>query len=182
MTLSLLGVPRSQARLIQDQYPGGVLEYVRNKVQQVATEVPMFDNYFWRVYVTGEYSERACPEYLRQGNHEVLRSRAARVRTHTRWLAQFLECHPGRYTHYVLLDHQDWLASHDTQALAAEWRLILQNSQPGTRVLFRSAAPCVDFIPGFVRERVKFATDRTAVLHLRDRVGTYGSLHLAEVL
>jgi len=181
-TLSLLGVPGAQAALIAEQWPGGILGYVRDKLRRVATELPMRDNYFWRVYIQGFYTRACCPSYLKREHFDRLRGRAHRVRTHTCLLGSFLRENPGRYSHYVLLDHQDWLAGHDRDALADEWRLILENSRPGTRILFRSAAPEVDFLPPFVAEQVRFQPELTAVLHARDRVGTYGSLHLAQVI
>ena len=181
-TLSLLGVPRAQASLIDEQWPGGILGYLQDKLRWVATEIPMRDNYFWRVYIQGAYTPECCPNYLKRENFDALRRRAHRVRTHTCLLGEFLLRNPARYSHYVLLDHQDWLAGHDPDALAAEWRLMLENSRPGTRILFRSAAPQVDFLPAFAAARVRFHNERTTALHPRDRVGTYGSLHLAEVL
>ncbi|MCC7374046.1 MAG: BtaA family protein [Verrucomicrobiales bacterium] len=181
-TLSLLGVPRSQSGLIARQWPGGVLGYLQDKLRRVATELPMGDNYFWRVYVNGSYSLQCCPNYLKREHFAHLRRLERRIRTHTCLLGSFLRDNPGRYSHYVLLDHQDWLAGHDREALADEWRLILENSRPGTRILFRSAAPQVDFLPEFVIDRVRFNPELTSALHTRDRVGTYGSLHLGEVL
>jgi S-adenosylmethionine-diacylglycerol 3-amino-3-carboxypropyl transferase len=89
---------------------------------------------------------------------------------------------PDEYSHYVLLDHQDWLASHDLEGLREEWDLILKNSRPGTRILMRSASPEIDFIPEPVRDRLRFFSELTGCLHLQDRVGTYGSTLLAEVL
>jgi uncharacterized protein YbjT (DUF2867 family) len=67
-------------------------------------------------------------------------------------------------------------------ALAEEWDLILQNSRPGTRILLRSAGLDLDFVPTAVRSRLRFQTERSAALHRTDRVGTYGSLHFAEVI
>ncbi len=180
-TLSMLGVPGAQVALIAEQWPGGMMGYLRDKLRTVATELPMRDNYFWRVYVQGSYTRDCCPNYLKRENFLRLQGRVHRVRTHSCLLSTFLRRNPGRYSHYVLLDHQDWLAGHDRGALVEEWRLILQNSRPGTRVLFRSAAPRVDFLPAFVTERVRLDPDWTSVLHARDRVGTYGSLHLGEV-
>lgn len=182
MTLSLLGVPRPQTRLITEEYAGGVTAYVRDKLRHVATQVPMRDNYFWRVYVTGRYTPECCPNYLRPEHFAALRDRAGRVRTHTALLADFLRRNPAPYTHYVLLDHQDWLAAHDPAALAEEWRLILANSRPGTRILFRSAAPRAEFLPECLTGRVRFQSRELEPQHLRDRVGTYGSLYLGEVL
>lgn len=179
--LSLLGVPGAQAALISEQWPGGMLGFLRDKLRHVATQLPMCDNYFWRVYIQGRYTRACCPNYLKPEHFDFLGSRAGRVHTHHCLLGNFLREHPGAYSHYVLLDHQDWLAGRDRRALAEEWSLILANSHPGTRILFRSAAPRVDFLPAFVGDRVRLDPVRTSRLHLRDRVGTYGSLHLATV-
>jgi S-adenosylmethionine-diacylglycerol 3-amino-3-carboxypropyl transferase len=97
-------------------------------------------------------------------------------------VTQFLQQHPGVYSHYVLLDHQDWLAWHAPAALAEEWELILANSRPGTRILMRSAGLDLSFVPVAVRDRLRFFPKLTEPLHVADRVGTYGSLHLAEVI
>lgn len=179
--MTLLGVPRPQIRLIQDEYPGGLTGYVKDKLRHVMTELPMSDNYFWRVYMTGSYTLGCCPNYLRQENLATLQARSDRLRTHTTTVANFLREHPGLYTHFVLLDHQDWLAAHDTTALREEWELILANSAPGAKVLMRSASLNVDFIPESVRAHLRFFPQRTEALHQLDRVGTYGSLHFAEV-
>ena len=77
---------------------------------------------------------------------------------------------------------QDWLAAHDTEALRDEWELILANSVPGAKILMRSAGVNLDFVPDAIRSRVRFFPERTEALHQLDRVGTYGSLHFAEVL
>lgn len=182
MVLAMLGVPTAQARLIEEHHPDGVAGYVRDKLLHVATRVPMRDNYFWRVYVKGSYTPACCPNYLKPGNFAALHSALPRVHTHTSTLAEFLKRHPGPYSHFALLDHQDWLARHDAAALDEEWRLLLRSSQRGTRLLLRSAGPALDFLPDWVRATVRFDTEHTAALHSQDRVGTYASLHLAVVI
>lgn len=179
--MTLLGVPRPQIRLIENGYPGGLTSYVKDKVRHVATRLPVRENYFWRVYITGSYTLGCCPEYLRRANQPALRSRLDRIVPHTCTVSEFLRRHPGAYSHYVLLDHQDWLAWHQPDALLDEWTLILRNSRPGTRILMRSAAADVDFIPPDIRRFLRFHPGTTTPLHALDRVGTYGSLHLAEV-
>jgi S-adenosylmethionine-diacylglycerol 3-amino-3-carboxypropyl transferase len=82
----------------------------------------------------------------------------------------------------VLLDHQDWLAWHDPKALEEEWRLILQNSASGSKILMRSAGTDINFLPHSAKSSLRFFPHLTDALHAQDRVGTYGSLHLAEVL
>jgi len=181
LTMAMLGVPRPQIRIIEETFPGGIHGYIRTKIEYVLTRLPMRDNYFWRVYMTGRYSVECCPNYLRAGNFQALRERAGRVTTHSTTVASFLHLNPGEYTHYVLLDHQDWLASHDVEGLREEWDLILKNSRPGTRILMRSASPEIDFIPAAVRDRLRFFPEVTDRLHPQDRVGTYGSTLLAEV-
>jgi len=182
ITMAMLGVPRPQIGLIEQNFAGGMEGYIRTKMDYVLTKLPMRDNYFWRVYATGRYSVDCCPNYLRAENFSALRERAHKVTTHSTTVARFLKKNPGVYSHYVLLDHQDWLASHDVEGLREEWDLVLKNSRPGTRILMRSASPEIDFIPEPVRERLRFFPELTARLHQQDRVGTYGCTLLAEVL
>jgi S-adenosylmethionine-diacylglycerol 3-amino-3-carboxypropyl transferase len=73
------------------------------------------------------------------------------------------------------------MAGHAPDALAEEWELILKNSSPGTKVLFRSAGIDHSFLPQTAKTALRFAPRQTETLHLQDRVGTYGSLHFAEV-
>jgi len=181
LTMAMLGVPRPQIQIIEEKFPGGLNGYIRTKLEYVLTKLPMRDNYFWRVYATGRYTAECCPNYLLAENFRSLGERTDRVSTHSTTIANFLRQNPGEYTHYVLLDHQNWLASHDVEGLREEWDLVLKNSRPGTRILMRSASPEIDFIPAPVRQRLRFFTELTDCLHLQDRVGTYGSTLLAEV-
>lgn len=180
-TMAFIGVPSPQLRLIEHRYPGGLGCFVQDKLRQVFTGLPIRDNYFWRVYLTGSYTADCCPGYLDPKNFPILRQHLDRIQVHTATVTEFLQAHPGVYSHFILLDHQDWLAWHDTQALLEEWRRIFQNSQPGTRILLRSAGPDLSFLPETVAARLRFFPELTQPLHLIDRVGTYGSLHLAEV-
>ncbi len=181
MTLALLGVPRPQIQLMTRDSDDGVLGYVRNRLRQVFTQVPFKDNYFWRVYLTGRFTPECCPNYLLPDHFETLRARVDRLHLHTTTLSGFLKANPATYSQYVLLDHQDWLAWNDPAGLAEEWDLILANSRPGTRIILRSAGMTTDFIPPSARARLRFFPELTERLHARDRVGTYGSFHLAQV-
>ena len=179
--MALLGVPRPQINLIERSYTGGLSEFVKDKLRHVFTEIPVSDNYFWRVYAMGGYTLSCCPNYLKKDNFAILKKNVNRLQLHTNTLAEFLEKNPGPYSHYVLLDHQDWLACHDPVSLSREWKLILENSRPGTKILMRSAGWDLRFIPKVIRSALTFFPGLTDPLHATDRVGTYGSLHLAEV-
>jgi S-adenosylmethionine-diacylglycerol 3-amino-3-carboxypropyl transferase len=181
VTLYLLGVPKSQRSLMEDQYPNGHIGFIQDALRRVFTTLPIRENYFWKLYFQGHYDSDCAPEYLMPANFDTLKSRQSRVSTHTTTISAFLRENPGTYSHFILLDHQDWLAANDRDALQEEWDLILQNSRPGTRILLRSAASEVDFFPENVLERVTFEQELTAATHLQDRVGTYASVYLAIV-
>lgn len=180
--LMLAGVPRPQIKLINSQYPGGVGGFISDKFRHVFTEILAHDNYFWHVYLTGSYSSHCCPNYLKNENFVTLQNGVNRVKTHNNTVTGFLRDNPGKYSHFILLDHQDWLAQHDPIALAEEWQMILDNSQPGSKILMRSAATEINFLPDFVQQALQFFPEQTDALHVTDRVGTYGSLYFAEVL
>ncbi len=178
---SMLGVPKSQQQLAAQRFPDGMAGYIRHCLRHVFTRVPITDNYFWRLYFYGNYSTECCPNYLRPEFFEILRERARRIQTHTTSLSGFLKENTGKYTHFILLDHQDWLAAHLRPALEEEWRLILANAAPGARILLRSAAFELDFLPDFVLDHVVFDTDATQREQAHDRVGTYASTWLGIV-
>ncbi len=171
---SMLGVPKSQQHLAAEIFPDGLFGYIRQSLRHVFTRLPMSDNYFWKCYFFGHYEPDCCPNYLRPEHFQTLRRRSSRIGTHTGSLTDFLQKNPGRYTHFILLDHQDWLAAKRRRpALEEEWQLILANAAPGAKVLFRTASFEPDFLPEFVRERVKFDPEAAAWSQENDRVGTY---------
>lgn len=179
--MSMMGVPRSQTRLIDRDFPGNLTQYVAQKLKYVLTEVPIQDNYFWRVYISGAYTANCCPNYLKEENYIYLRDNLSRITLYTSTLTDFLKDHRRPYTHFILLDHLDWLADYNPAALAEEWRQIFACSKPGSSVLFRSAGLNLSFLPRFVLERLEFKPELTEPLDKTDRVGTYGSLHFAYI-
>ncbi len=179
ITMTMLGVPDSQKQLLKPDTEG--VGFVEKSMRQVFTQLPISDNYFWQLYFHGKYSSNCMPNYLKTSNFETLKNQMPTIKTHNSTVTHFLQQHPSDYSHYVLLDHQDWLAAHNRPALEEEWRAILDNSRAGTRILLRSAAYEVDFFPDFVRERVVFEKEKTAEWHQKDRVGTYGSVYLGIV-
>ncbi len=182
MAMTMLGVPQSQLHLIESQFEGGITGYLQSKLEYVLTKILYSDNYFWRVYLTGRYTRNCCPNYLRERYQPALQASVSRLTTHNTSIANFLREQPGRYTHYALLDHQDWLAANQPKALDEEWRLILANSEPGTCILMRSAGPEINFIPEFARKRLLLNPLMAARLHSQDRVGTYGCTLLAHIM
>lgn len=180
LSLSLVGVPAAQQRFIEEE-AGGLRAYVRDAFRHIFTELPICDNYFYRLYLNGRYTRDCCPAYLEAKYFSSLRERTDRITPHTTTITEFLRQNPGQYSHFILLDHQDWLAANAPKALAEEWQLVMQNSRPGTRILLRSASSLPDTIPPFVRRRVRFRDDLSYPQAAQDRVGTYAGTFLLEV-
>ncbi len=180
---SMLGVPESQQMLAAATYSNGLVGYFTECLRRVLRNLPLQDNYFWKLYFYGHYSTECCPNYLRPEHFDTLRTRSERLSMHTNTLSDFLRQTPGQYSHFVLLDHQDWMAKAPAlrPALEEEWRLILENAAPDARVLMRSAARHLDFLPPFVRERVRFDVDAAERVHAQDRVGTYASTWIGQI-
>jgi S-adenosylmethionine-diacylglycerol 3-amino-3-carboxypropyl transferase len=178
LVMCLLGVPESQQDLLKQEYQDGVVGFIQEKLRQIFFEHHLKTNYFWSLYLRGAYSRENCPNYLKQPYFNALKA-GTNISTHTQTISEFLTDHPGAYTHFVLLDHQDWLAHHAPEALEEEWRLILKNAAPGAKILLRSAASKVWFIPSFAKERMVIHEELAQFWHQKDRVGTYGCTYFA---
>ncbi len=178
-TMTMLGVPKGQRKMIDDEVSGGLAAFIHHSIKEVFTNRSVRDNYFWRVYLTGSYTPACCPNYLKEKNFNKIGEKIKSLKISTSYLSCFLKNNPGSYSHFVLLDHQDWMAHHKPGELVREWKLILRNARPGAKILFRSAGKTRSFIPKFLHPHLQFLDDECLEWHDRDRVGTYGSTHLA---
>jgi S-adenosylmethionine-diacylglycerol 3-amino-3-carboxypropyl transferase len=191
-TLSFLGVPREQRRQVERDYEGGIAGFIEDSIESVFSRLPMADNYFWRVYLTGEYLPHCCPEYLKPHNFARLRAGLVdRLSTHTTSVQHFLEGHEQPISRFVLLDHMDWLSTAGNHLLDQEWQAIVNRAAPGARLLWRSGGLRTEFVDrvtvrkdGALRhvgELLQYNLPLAEELHARDRVHTYGSFHIADL-
>lgn len=191
-TLSMLGVPKAQRRQIDQQYPGGIVKFVEDSIEAVFARIPIQDNYFWRVYITGSYTPTCLPEYVKEENYHLLRNGLLdRLNIHTNSVQRFLEGHDGEISRFVLLDHMDWLSDHYFPWLESEWQAILMRAAPKTRILWRSGGLRTDFINDVVVQKngesvklpelLTYNTELANELHQLDRVHTYGSFYIADL-
>lgn len=190
LTMSLLGVPTPQRREVQAQHEGGVAGFIRNSIEYVFRQLPVWDNYFWSVYVRGRYSTRCCPEYLKRDNFLALKDGLAQsIQLHTTTVTDFLDHTDERISKFVLLDHMDWMASYHPDALREEWQAILSHATPDARIIFRSAHARPTYLERLeidsrrtrLRDRLDFHDDLAAILQREDRVHTYAGFHIADV-
>jgi S-adenosylmethionine-diacylglycerol 3-amino-3-carboxypropyl transferase len=191
-TMSLLGVPRAQRRQIEDYYPGGLVKYIQDCVESVFVRLPIQDNYFWRVYMNGQYTRACCPEYLKEENFRKLRDGGLdRLTTHTDSVQGFLDKFDGQISRFILLDHMDWLSDHFFAMLEAEWQAIVDKAAPGARILWRSGGLRTDFLDQVhvetngemtrVRDLLTYHSELANELHQKDRVHTYASFYIADL-
>ncbi|MEM7647190.1 MAG: DUF3419 family protein, partial [Pseudomonadota bacterium] len=142
-----------------------------------------------RLYLFGQYSPTCCPEYLKEENFAILKNRVDRIETHNKSLLDFLND-----THYpihkvTLLDHMDWLYQNHYDILKNQWESLIRRSQDTTKIIWRSASLEVDFINPirfscgrFLGDILKYNTSLAHELHQKDRVHTYGSFYVTEVM
>lgn len=193
LTLSMLGVPRLQRTQIDQSYTGGIVQFVIDRIETVFTSRSLQDNYFWRVYLTGSYEHDCCPEYLKPENFQRLKAGLIdRLTVSTNTVEGFLKQHQGKISRYVLLDHMDWLAGAQPKMLQSEWQAILDRAAQRARIIWRSAGINVDFIDPLkvqregqeqeVGELLQYQSQLASELHERDRVNTYGSFYIADLL
>jgi S-adenosylmethionine-diacylglycerol 3-amino-3-carboxypropyl transferase len=192
-TLALLGVPREQRLQLERNYPGRVARFIEDSIEAVFCELPLKDNYFWRVYLTGEYAPDCCPEYLKRENFERLKSGLIeRLHIQTSTLLEHLQSRTQPVSRFVLLDHMDWLCSKAFPVLETEWNAMLSQATPDARFLWRSGGLQTDYLervvvqsstgPAALPSLLSFETDFAQILHRYDRVHTYGSFYIAGLL
>lgn len=191
-TMSMLGVPKAQRKQIETQYEGGLVKFIQDCMESVFVELPIKDNYFWRVYMNGSYSRECCPEYLKPDNFQALKKgKVDRISTHTDSVQGFLEKHDGQISRYILLDHMDWLSDQFFPLLESEWQAIVDRAAPGARIIWRSGGLRTDFIDQVkisrngeiqkVSPMLSYNQELAETLHEKDRVHTYGSFYIAEL-
>lgn len=191
-TLSMLGVPRAQRAQVENQYDGRIAKFVEDCLETVMAKLPIHDNYFWRVYMTGSYTRDCCPSYLVRENFEALKGGLIdNVTTHTNTVEGFLRENDVQISRYVLLDHMDWLSDQMFWALEAEWQAIFDRAAPKTRILWRSGGMETDYIDRVkvnvdgkeqsVSDLLEHHSEQAAELHAKCRVHTYGSFYIADI-
>ena len=192
IALWLLGVPLQQRQQIERYIEGGVGQFIQRCCEKVFTQIPIQENYFWRVFIKGRYSQSCCPEYLKKENFEALKSGLVdRISVSTETVTEFLEQNDVSISHFVLLDHMDWLSNYSYADLEREWQAIVSRASEKARVLFRSGGLKVEYVDPISvklkgRDRrlgdlLVYNNQLAEELHQQDRVQTYGSFYIADL-
>lgn len=177
-----LGIPPAQYEALAGDDPRGIGAVLRRRLEKLACDFDLSDNYFaWQAFGRGygEGADAPLPPYLQAGNYDVVRDRAERVEVRHQNFVEYLESMPdGSLDRYILLDAQDWMT--DAQ-LTRLWGAITRTAKPGARVLFRTAA-APTLLPGRVPDAIlsrwDYAEAESLDFTVRDRSAIYGGVHL----
>lgn len=177
-----LGIPPAQYEALAGDDPRGIGAVLRGRLEKLACDFDLSDNYFaWQAFGRGygEGADAPLPPYLRAANYEIVRDRAERVEVRHQNFVEYLDSMPdASLDRYILLDAQDWMT--DAQ-LTRLWTAITRTAKPGARVLFRTAA-APTLLPGRVPDAILNRWDYAEVESLdftaRDRSAIYGGVHL----
>lgn len=169
----LCGVHPNQFDLVHDQH--GIYEFVRERIEYVFTRVPIYDNYFMSVTVTGRFRGNRVPPYLLEENFATLRRNLDRVTVVYAWLGPYLDTLPAGAIHkFNLLDIFDWMPP---DVLESTWKSILRAAAPGATMIFRSG-PYHMHLPAAIEQHLDSHDAQARELLKIDRSATYGGFYI----
>ncbi len=177
-----LGIPPVQYKALAAQSPKGIGEVLSQRVERLACDFAVADNYFaWqafgRRYAPGP--NPSLPPYLPEENFDSVRARSERVHYVQRSLTETLQASSAAsFDRYVLLDAQDWMTDADLTAL---WTQITRTARLGARLIFRTAADerlLPGRLPDDLLSRWRYDQERSRELGREDRSSIYGAFHL----
>ena len=177
-----LGIPPAQYHALAGASPGGMPGVLRARLERLACDFDIGDNYFAAQAFGRSYARRpdaSLPLYLQPGHFDAVRARAGRVDVRHQSFTVFLAQSPDTsLDRFVLLDAQDWMNDADLTHL---WSEITRTARPGARVIFRTAAE-PSLLPGRVPQALLARWDydeaKCRALTARDRSSIYGGFHL----
>lgn len=179
-----LGIPPAQYdELVASAHDGNPVTTLRERVERLACDFPISDNYFaWQAFGRGYDIEGrvAVPAYLREDNYETIKSRVNRVQVHHASMTDFLAAQQARsLNRYVLLDAQDWMSAEQMTALWVE----IDRTADGedARVIFRTAgrdSPLPKKLPAALLGHWVYLEEESRDFHARDRSSIYGGFHV----
>jgi len=191
--LTWSGIPVPQQKLLVKMAGStkSVGNWIKDQAEFVLTQLPVHDNYYWRLYFSGKYTKDCCPDYLKEENFEKLKATVGKITVITDTITDFLKNHKhSKISTYILLDHMDWMVD-KPELLTEEWNEILSNATKDPKFLWRSASPDAEFVLDTtvtykgkqtqLRDLLEMDVDTATRLHVLDRVHTYTSLHIANL-
>jgi S-adenosylmethionine-diacylglycerol 3-amino-3-carboxypropyl transferase len=172
----LAGVHPNQFRLVDGRHD--MFEYVKERIEYALTKVPIYDNYFMSVAVTGRMRGDRVPPYLLKQNFSTLRRNLDRVLVVNGWLGPFLDSQaPGSIHKFNLLDIFDWMPPH---VMESTLHSVLRAAAPNATLIYRSGSYQLEPPPS-VLNRLAPREELARELFATDRSATYGSFYIYDI-
>jgi S-adenosylmethionine-diacylglycerol 3-amino-3-carboxypropyl transferase len=184
ISLYALGIPPAQYdELVASSSDGDPIAVLRQRVEKLACDFPINENYFaWQAFTRGYDTENreAVPAYLQSDTYDVIRTRTNKVEVHHASLIDFLKAQkPNSIHRYVLLDAQDWMTP---DVLAQLWEQIDRTADTrDARVIFRTAgedSPLPRKLPADLLAPWQYLEAESRAFHAQDRSSIYGGFHV----
>ncbi len=183
VTMFGLGIPPQQlAELKNGIDNGSLIDVYRERARKLACDYPIDENYFaWQAFARKYDTDnhRAIPEYLKAANFAKLKANAHRVEAIVGSVTdQIRDAEPGTYNRFVFLDAQDWM---NAAVMTELWQLVADRGEPGSRIIFRTAAeasPLPRNLPAELLSRFTYHEELSRELFKQDRASIYGGFHL----
>ena len=176
MVLGLAGIPVSQRNAI-----GDMNHFIKTVLHTVFVKQQAAQNPYWGKYLGLPVQTDHQQIWLKEANFGKLQDTTENLRFATTTLFDFLKTTDQTFTHFVLLDHMDWMTEHNKKMLAEQWKLILRSAEPQAKILFRTAHHNLDFLPDFVRKTIPITQVDPQWIQHHDRVGTYTGTYVGTV-
>ena len=184
VSLYALGIPPAQYdELVASSSDGDPIAVLRQRVEKLACDFPIHENYFaWQAFTRGYDVENrsAVPAYLQADTYDVIRTRTDKVEVHHASLIDFLKAQkPNSIHRYVLLDAQDWMTP---DVMAQLWEQIDRTADTrDARVIFRTAGedlPLPRKLPADLLAPWQYLQAESRAFHAQDRSSIYGGFHV----
>ncbi len=177
-----LGIPPAQYKALAGDNPGGIRAVLKERLEKLACDFDVRDNYFAQQAFGRGYekaSGASVPPYLEERNYPDIVSRIDRVEMlHANFIEHLASLPDASRDRYILLDAQDWMTD---ALLTSLWTEITRTANPGSRVLFRTAA-APSLLPGRVPDAIldkwDYRAEESRDYTRRDRSSIYGGVHL----
>lgn len=183
VTMFGLGIPPQQLDELKSDLDGGsLIDAYRERAKRLSCDFPIDDNYFaWQAFARkyDTTNRKAIPDYLQKEHFEMLKSDSHRVKTVIGSVTDEIRDNlRGTFNRFVFLDAQDWM---NAATMTDLWQQIAEKGEPGSRVIFRTAAagsPLTRNLPVELLSRFNYHEELSKSLFRRDRASIYGGFHL----
>ena len=184
VTMFGLGIPPQQYEDLKKETGGNktIIDVYRERVRRLACDFPIDENYFaWQAFARKYDTEqrKAIPEYLKEENFGILRSKANRLTAKVASATdEIRNSDSGTFNRFVFLDAQDW---RNAEQMIELWSAISEKAPPGSRIIFRTAgaaSPLEESLPADLFAKFHYERETSERLFKQDRASIYGGFHL----